>query len=236
MNWNDLDSKWKEFLDEEFKKEYMINLRKYITERRDTVTVLPEADMTILFRPLLEVPFYNLKVVIIGDSPYPSKGENDGLAFSSKSTKKPLALKRVLDEVIHDYFDGNTGSVDVFKTNSLTGWAKQGVLMINSVWTTDEGTYGSHEMKGWEVFTQNLIRYIEQKNHSKLVYMIWSKHAKRFASLLDTSKNLVLLDCHPTMAKVEEWGHKHHFTLCNQFLTKHYKNVPHKGIVGWHLF
>lgn len=235
MSWDRLDAKWKLFLDQEFKKEYMITLREWVKTRRETNTVLPDAKLEILFRPLLEVPFYSIKVIIIGDSPYTSKEEIDGLAFSSKSSKKPLALKRILDEIYADYFNGNTGNVEVFKTNSLKFWSEQGVLLINSVWTTDEGAYASHIDKGWEEFTENLIKFINQHNHSKLVWMIWSKKSKRFVDLLDCTKNLVLLDNHPNGTKPEEWGHKHHFTKCNEFLSKNYLNVPYKGPVGWHL-
>ena len=234
-HWDSVDAKWKLFIEEEFKKEYMVTLREFVKARRDNNTVLPEAQLSVLFRPFLEVPFYNLKVIIIGDSPYTSKDEIDGLAFSSKSSRKPVALKRILDEVHLDYFNGNTGGKEVFTTNSLSMWAKQGILMINSVWTTDEGKYGSHENKGWEIFTENLIKFILRHNHTRLVYMIWSKNPKRYVDLLDATKNLLLLDNHPAAAKPEEWGRKNHFTKCNAFLSKHYMNIPYKGAIGWHL-
>lgn len=225
-----MDNKWKSFIEEEMKKEYMISLKEFISKRRQETIVLP--DSSYLFNAFNVCHFNNIKVIIIGADPYPSSSDAHGLAFSTPSEHRPYSLQNIFDEVLKDFFNGNTGGINVFQTNNLTQWCTQGVLLLNSVLTTEEGKPGAHSNKGWEIFTENIIKFICANHQSKLVWMLWGKQAKSFKKHI-MEKHLILESEHPASVRHnhEAWFGNRHFTKANEFIRKTYFNI--KMPINW---
>ena len=134
-----MDDRWMTFLDQESKKEYFHRLKEFVAERRKVSRVLPAPDQT--FKAFEYCPWNTLKVIIIGQSPYPSRKDAHGLAFSSMDAQAPAALENIFEEIYEDYYNGNR-KFKMFETNDLTQWAYQGVLLINSCMTTEDSASG----------------------------------------------------------------------------------------------
>lgn len=228
-----MDLRWKYFIDDEMKKEYMIKLRDYITERRKVANVIPLPNQ--IFHAFSVCDFSMLKVVILGQDPYPSRSDAHGLAFSSLASNVPLSLKNIFDEIYQDFYQGNTGGVHPFKHNNLTQWSEQGVLLLNSCLTTEEGKSGEHQNKGWEIFTENIIKYISEKHDRKIVFMLWGKQARSFKKFIG-ERHLVLECEHPAAAKHNQnsWFGNKHFTTANNFIVKHYRGIV--APITWGIF
>lgn len=229
-----IDLRWQKLINTEIQKKYMVKLKEFVNERRKTVNVLPPPNK--VFEAFNLVNFSLLKVIIIGNEPYCNREDCHGLAFSSLSQQTPYPLKNIFDEIFQDVYAGNTGGQKVHYTNDLTQWAEQGVLLLNSCLTVEENTPNSHQNKGWELFIENTIKYINEKSPFKLVYMLWGKQAKQYAKYIDSSKHLILESEHPGAAKHNQnaWFGNKHFTQANQFISKHYFNI--RGIVNWGLW
>lgn len=229
-----MDNEWKSFINSEMEKDYMKSLKEFVATRRKEVNVLPEPKL--VFNCFTNCPWNDLKVVIIGQEPYTSIEDSDGIAFSSKSNKRPYALKNILDEVFNDYYNGNTGKYNPFETNSLVQWSKQGVLLYNSTLTTEANNPCSHDKKGWQYFSENLIKHINQNNPGKLVFMLWGNHAKEYKKLINEQRHLILEADHPTSVKFnpKNWFGNKHFTKANNWIHKHYHNQ--KTQINWGLF
>lgn len=228
-----LHPKWDEFLKRELSKEYMIELLKFVKSRRSEVNVYPSGDLT--FNALVQCPYDDISVVILGQDPYHSVGVADGLAFSSQMPTTPPSLKNIYEEIYNDVFNGNTGNVKVFEHNDLSQWSWQGVLLLNTVLTADEGKAGSHKGKGWEKFTEAMLKFLNNHNH-KLVFMLWGKDAQQYATLIDGDKHLILTADHPAAALYNEskWFGNKHFSKANNWIKKHYFNV--KPPISWAVF
>ncbi len=226
-----MDARWQILIDSEMKKQYMHDLKNFITERRKEVTVLPAA--TQLFDAFRLCNFGILKVIIIGQDPYPTAKDAHGLAFSSKSKETPYSLKNIFDEIYQDFYSGETGNVHPFKSNDLTEWAEQGVLLLNSCLTCDEGNPGSHRGKGWELFIENTVKYINERHGCRLVFMLWGKEAKQYEQYIDKEKHLILTSEHPAAAKHNRsaWFGNKHFTKANNFINKHYLGM--RAPINW---
>lgn len=220
-----MDEHWQKFIDSEMSKEYMVGLREFITERRKTVNVLPAPNQ--LFNAFKYCPWNNLKVIIIGQDPYPTKNDAHGLAFSSLSQQTPYSLQNIFDEIFKDIYEGNNGGVNAFQTNNLTQWAEQGVLLLNSCLTTEEGKVGIHKGKGWELFIENTISYIDQNHKCRLVWMLWGKDAKQFKQYIKGDRHLILESDHPAAARHNKmlWFGNKHFSKANNFINKNYFNL-----------
>lgn len=226
-----MNETWKNFINDELKKDYFIALKEYVNERRKVVTVLPSsADM---FNAMKLCDFHQMKVIIIGSEP--NTKDSNGLAFSSRASTRPPILKAITDEIFEDFYNGNTGGVNPFQTNDLTQWAQQGVLLINSVFTVEQNNAHSHKGKGWEVFTEALVKMINDRFSGKLVWMLWGAEAKKYEKLID-EKHLVMLNDHPlaTSHNPTAWIGKKQFSKCNQFISKTYHNK--KMTINWGLW
>lgn len=235
-----LSEEWEHHINTEMAKPYMVELRKFINERRSKVNVFPPAELT--FNAFVQCPYNRLQVIILGHEPSQSPGSAHGLAFSTTDSNTPAALKNIFKEVFEDYFQGNTGNITVIEHNDLTQWARQGVLLWNSVATCepDEKVDGktithSHKNKGWETFTENTIMLINQHKH-KLVFMLWGKEAQRYKQFIDPQKHLILESDHPGSAAYTagKWFGNRHFSKANEFVKKHYFNI--KPIINWGVF
>lgn len=229
----ELSAEWKTFINGELSKDYMINLKKKVAERRSQNSVYPSAELT--FNAFLHCNYNNLKVVILGQDPYHTSGDAHGLAFSSLQRKTPPSLKNIFDEIFNDFFNGNTGGVNAFQHNDLSQWAWQGVLLLNTILTVDEGNAKSHAGFGWETFTENALSFINLHKH-RIVFMLWGADAKRYKDLINPDKHLILESDHPAAVfhNQKAWFGNRHFTKANNFIKENYFNI--KTAVNWGVF
>ncbi len=202
---------FEEFIKEESKKEYYIELKKFIDKEYEEQTIYPEKEN--IFFALENTPYEKVKVVIIGQDPYHGEGEAHGMAFSvNPGIKIPPSLKNIYKELNRDL------GLEIPNNGYLLKWAKQGVLMLNAVLTVQKDTPASHQKKGWEVFTDNIIKEINKKDEP-VVFLLWGNFAKQKQELITNKKHLVLTSSHPSPLGVRH-GFKEcsHFSKTNEFL------------------
>lgn len=209
-----IDESWKAVLAEEFKKPYFAGLAEFVRNEYKTRTIYPPAKL--IFNAFDQCPFTNLKVVILGQDPYHGPGQAHGLCFSvNDGIDFPPSLLNIFKELKND-----TGK-EVPASGNLTGWAKQGVLLLNATLTVRAGQAGSHQNRGWETFTDAVIHKInEQKEH--VVFILWGNYAINKARFIDREKHLVLSSVHPSPLSASRgfFGNSH-FSKTNQFLQFH---------------
>ena len=204
-----LSGTWALLLEDEFDKAYMKELVRFL-ESINFDTVFPERAK--VFESLNTTCFENVKVVILGQDPYPGEGLAHGLAFSVKKEKKiPPSLKNIYKEIRNDI------GVKDFSHGYLGSWAEQGVLLLNSVLTVGKNRSNSHRNKGWEVFTDKIINLLNAKNN--IVFILWGKNAAIKGKNIDTSRHLILKSAHPSPLSAYRgfFGNKH-FSQCNNYL------------------
>ena len=161
---------WEEVIDLEKQKDYYKSLKQEIDKRYETTRVFPEKRN--IFKAFSLTKLDNLKVVILGQDPYHGYGQAQGLAFSTPSNiKNPPSMQNILQEIA-----GDLQRPSVCLDGDLTTWAEQGVLLLNTVLTVEEAKAGSHQKLGWEIFTDNIIKYISQ-NCSDIVFLLWGSPA-----------------------------------------------------------
>lgn len=180
---------WDIVLKDEYNKEYFRNLKNYLKEEYSNKTCFPKKDE--IFNALLYTSYKDLKVVIIGQDPYHGENEAHGLCFSVKdNVTRPPSLNNILKELNNDL-----GIVR--KTNDLTDWAKQGVLLLNTVMTVEKDKPLSHSNKGWEQFTDDIICKINEKK-TVVVYILWGNYARSKKSLITNKKHVIIESAHPS--------------------------------------
>ena len=182
---------WQTFLDAEMSKPYFLTLNEHIEKRRGETKVFPLAEDVLTAFSLC--PLQNVKVVILGQDPYHGANQAHGLCFSVQQGQKiPPSLRNIFKELAQD-IEGFTepGNGD------LTAWAKQGVFLLNTVLTVEEGLANSHKSLGWETFTDASIKHISDTQQG-VVFLLWGKPSQQKASLIDTSKHHVLESSHPS--------------------------------------
>lgn len=206
-----ISPKWKELVGDEFDKPYFAELVSFVKQEYGRGPVFPAGRN--IFRAFDKCDPDELKVVIIGQDPYHGVGQANGLCFSvAAGTQFPPSLQNILKEVSDD-----TGA-PYPETGELDRWAEQGVLMLNSVLTVQAHTPTSHAGKGWEEFTDAVVRTIAQrKNH--VVYMLWGSYAQRKAAAVDPAENCILTAPHPSPLSAFRgfFGCKH-FSRANEYL------------------
>ena len=209
-----LEQSWLNRLSTEFEKPYMVQLKKFLIERKGKgKKIFPPGEH--IFRAFEKTPFDAVKVVILGQDPYHGPGQANGLAFSvSREVPLPPSLKNIFKE-IHD--DLGLPALD-FRHGCLDAWADQGVLLLNSVLTVEQNRAGSHQKKGWEIFTNRVIDLLGESER-KIVFLLWGSYAQKKGELVDKGKNLVLAAPHPSPLSAHRgfFGCKH-FSKCNNFL------------------
>ncbi len=200
----EIEPSWKAVLSEEFEKEYFKELSASVREAYVTRSVFPPPQF--VFHAFALCPFDAVKVVILGQDPYHGRGQAHGLAFSVQNgVSVPPSLQNIYKE-IHDDL-----GVAVPPSGNLERWAKQGVLLLNATLTVEQGNAGSHQGRGWELFTDTVIQKIsEQKEH--VVFLLWGKFAQAKAALIDEEKHLVLKAAHPS-----PFSAHHGFFGCRHF-------------------
>lgn len=208
----DLENSWKKRLVSEFEKPYMLELKDFLKgEYQSGKTIYPKKSE--YFEAFKHTPFDEVKVVILGQDPYHGPGQAHGLCFSVKpGVKTPPSLVNIYKELATDMAvkNGDHGY--------LESWAKQGVLLLNSVMTVEKGQAASHRNKGWEVFTDRVIEVLNQRT-KPVVFMLWGSYAQKKAAFVDREKHLVLSGPHPSPLSAHRgfFGCRH-FSKANQFL------------------
>jgi len=206
-----IQESWKTLLQEEFKKPYFQELTDFVKQEYQVKTIYPHP--TNIFRAFDLCPFDQVKVVLLGQDPYHGPGQAHGLCFSvNKGIPTPPSLQNIYKEIQNDV--GNA----IPPSGDLERWARQGVLLLNATLTVVARRAGSHQRKGWEEFTDSVIRMISsQKDH--VVFLLWGNFAKSKASLIDSSKHLILTAPHPSPLSAHSgfFGCKH-FSKTNEYL------------------
>ena len=202
---------WNDFLDVEFKKEYFSELTEFVKDEYKNKTVFPTSNEILSAFDYCNLS--DLKVVIIGQDPYHGLGQANGLCFSVKEgVKIPPSLRNIFKELKNEYENYNPLSGD------LTHWAKQGVLMINATLTVVEKQPGSHQGKGWEVFTDNIIKQISEKKEN-IVFVLWGAFAQKKKALINETKHYILQSAHPSPFSAHRgFLGNNHFKLINDYL------------------
>jgi len=205
-----IEPSWKKLLRKEFEKPYFESLSVFIRKEYTSKKVYPPP--TDVFRAFELCPFDTVKVVIIGQDPYHHTGQANGLSFAvNEEVKLPPSLKNIFKEIESDL------GVVVKSSGDLSRWAKQGVLMLNSVLTVLANSPASHKGRGWEEFTDAVVESLND-NKEGLVYMLWGKYAEAKGNVIDREKNLVLTSGHPSPYSAQLFFGNHHFSKCNEYL------------------
>lgn len=216
-----IGNSWDEILKADFESENYQNLRKFLAEEYRTHRIYP--DMHDIFNALKYTAYENVKVVILGQDPYHGFGQAHGMCFSVKpNVPAPPSLQNIFKEIESDLNIKNTSPY-------LVNWAKQGVLLLNTVLTVREGQPNSHKGKGWEVLTDSIISKLNERK-DPIVFLLWGGNARSKKALITNPWHLILECPHPSplSAYAGFFGCKH-FSKCNAFLQKH-NQLP----IDWH--
>lgn len=202
---------WDRILDGEFEKEYYLKLREFLKKEYASGVIYPS--MYDIFNSLKATPYDKVKVVILGQDPYHGPGQAHGMCFSvKKGVALPPSLKNIFKELANDM------NCTVPSHGCLTEWAEQGVLLLNTVLTVREGQANSHKGKGWEIFTDTVIRHLDHRE-KPMVFMLWGGNAKAKASLIENPAHLVLTAAHPSPLSAHNgFFGCGHFSRANEFL------------------
>lgn len=182
---------WKKVLQKEFDEAYFEALTKFVKEEYKTSTVYPPA--RFIFNAFELTPFDKVKVVILGQDPYHGPKQANGLAFSvNDGITTPPSLVNIYKEIETDL-----GVKTKNKNGNLESWARQGVLMLNATLTVRAGMAGSHQNKGWEKFTDTVVKILSEQKEN-LVFILWGAYAQKKGGVIDESKHLVVRSAHPS--------------------------------------
>lgn len=208
-----IEKSWKSELLQEFEKPYWQELTEFVRFEYLNGKVFPPPKS--IFRAFNLCSFDQVKVVIVGQDPYHGKGQANGLSFAvEKGVSLPPSLQNIYKEIQNDL------GIIPNQDGDLSRWAKQGVLMLNSVLTVAANQPASHRNQGWEEFTDGVIQKLTE-NRKHIVYMLWGNYAKKKGSVIDTKNNLVLNSAHPSPFSVQAFFGNKHFSSCNSYLISH---------------
>ena len=203
---------WDNILKEEYNKEYFLKIKDKVRNEYNSKTIFPPAQE--VFKAFRMTPYKDTRVVIIGQDPYHGEGEANGLCFSvNVGIKMPPSLNNIYKELYEDLGIKRT-------TTDLSDWAKSGVLLLNSVLTVEKDKPASHKMIGWEEFTDNVIKKLNEKEEP-IVFILWGNFAKGKIKYITNPKHLVISSSHPSPFSVNYgfFGSKP-FSKTNEFLKK----------------
>lgn len=218
-----LEEGWLRVLADEFGKDYFTKLKAFLVAERAQYRVFPPGNL--IFNAFNLTPLDKVKVVILGQDPYHGYGQAHGLSFSvPDGIRQPPSLVNIFKELHSDI------GMEMPKSGNLTPWAKQGVLLLNATLTVRENQAGSHQNKGWEIFTDTVIKKLSD-HASGLVFLLWGNYAKNKVPLIDSNKHLILTAPHPSpLARGAFFGCKH-FSKTNEYLKQQGKEP-----IDWRLF
>lgn len=221
-----IEPSWKDALQGEFDKEYFVRLTQFVREEYASATCYPPGEE--IFNAFNLCPIDKVSVVILGQDPYHGPGQAEGLCFSVKDgIDLPPSLVNIFKEIKED-----VGVVPELSevgrmhgrrmyNGSLRRWAEQGVLLLNATLTVREHQAGSHQKKGWETFTDAVIKTVSERCEH-CVFILWGGYARSKKGLIDTSKHMVLESVHPSPLSANRggWFGNHHFSRCNEYLER----------------
>ncbi|EZP71667.1 Uracil-DNA glycosylase [Sphingomonas paucimobilis] len=219
-----LDESWRTPLSQEFQQPYMQGLKQFLeSEKAQGKRIFPKGSE--YFRALDLTPLDTVKAVILGQDPYHGEGQAHGLCFSVRpGVRTPPSLVNIYKELKTDL------GIDPPRHGFLEHWARQGVLLLNSVLTVEMGRAASHQKQGWEQFTDAVVRLVNQKDEP-VVFLLWGAHAQRKAAFVDQSKHLVLKAAHPSPLSAHNgFLGCRHFSRANAFL-----EAKGRGAIDWSL-
>lgn len=204
---------WKQHLENEFNKSYFQSLANFVKNEYKEYTIYPPGKE--IFNAFEHCDFDSVKVVIIGQDPYHGPGQANGLCFSVRDgIRKPPSLLNIFKEIRNDL------GKEIPESGNLERWADQGVLLLNATLTVRANTAGSHQNKGWEDFTDAVIKKLSDEKEG-LVFLLWGAYAQKKGAVIDESKHYVLKSAHPSPFAADRgfFGCKH-FSKTNEYLKK----------------
>jgi uracil-DNA glycosylase len=207
-----IDETWREQIGSEFKKDYMLALKSFLRqEYSQGKTIYPQKSE--YFAAFNQTPFDQVKVVILGQDPYHGPGQAHGLCFSVKpGVPTPPSLQNIYKELREDL------GIEPAGHGFLNSWANQGVLLLNSVMTVEQGQAASHRNRGWEIFTDSVIAALNERE-KPMVFILWGSYAQKKGAIVDSQKHLILKGPHPSPLSAHRgfFGCRH-FSKANDFL------------------
>lgn len=208
-----IEESWKNHLQPEFEKSYFTELTQFVRTEYQTKKIFPPAGQ--IFNAFDSCPFDKVKVVILGQDPYHGTGQAHGLCFSvSDGVESPPSLVNIFREIERSY------GKPIPANGNLTRWAEQGVLLLNATLTVRAHQAGSHQGKGWETFTDAVIRLLSAEKNN-LVFFLWGNYAQQKSVFINQQKHLVLKSVHPSpLSAYRGFIGNNHFVLANEFLKK----------------
>jgi uracil-DNA glycosylase len=217
-----IEDSWKKVLAQEFEETYFRELVEFVKSEYQSSTVYPPPKF--IFRAFDLTPFDQVKVVIIGQDPYHGPGQANGLCFAvNKGVRLPPSLQNIYKEI-----ESDLGQKPNYQDGDLEEWAKQGVLLLNATLTVSEKSPGSHQNRGWEQFTDAVIKVLSDQKEN-LVFILWGAYAQKKGAVIDTTKHLVIKSPHPSPFSAHSgfFGSKP-FSRTNEYLFSH-GEIP----IGW---
>ena len=208
-----IENSWKEALKDEFEKPYFAALCDFVRQEYKTSTIYPPA--SLIFNAFNLCPMDKIKVVIIGQDPYHEPGQAHGLCFSvNDGVKFPPSLQNIYKEIASEY------NQPMPQSGNLTRWAEQGVLLLNATPPVRAHLAASHQGKGWETFTDNVIKEVNDRCQN-VVFLLWGSYAQKKEAYIDKSKHCVLKAAHPSpLSAYRGFFGCNHFILANNYLRK----------------
>jgi uracil-DNA glycosylase len=221
------DKKWVAILKDEFQKDYIINLKKFLDEEKKSGHII-YPPRKLIFNAFSQTPYDRVKVVIVGQDPYHGEGQAHGLSFSvPDKVAPPPSLKNIFKELVEDV------KINEPKTGNLSYWAKQGVFLLNATLSVRANCPRSHYGKGWELFTDKIIELLAKRD-DPLVFILWGKSAQE--KLFNVFKNcnkknhLILTSAHPSFYSAHNFFGCKHFSKTNKFLI-----LNNKESIDWQI-
>ena len=213
-----IDVSWKAVLQKEFEKDYFARLTSFVREEyAGTTPIYPPA--RLIFNAFDHCPFNEVKVVILGQDPYHGAGQANGLCFSvNKGVAFPPSLMNIFKEIQSDI------GTPIPQDGDLTRWSDQGVLLLNATLTVRASQAGSHQKRGWEEFTDAVIRVLAERKEN-LVFILWGSYAQKKGAFIDRNRHLVLTSPHPSpLSAYQGFFGNRHFSTANKYLARHGKS------------
>jgi uracil-DNA glycosylase len=207
-----MDKKWLDIINEESRKEYFNKLNRFIDEERKYKSIYPPLEL--VYSAFELTSFDNVKVIIIGQDPYHQSGVANGLSFSvNQKNKLPKSLNNIFKELKDDLGINNTNG-------NLRSWSRQGVFLLNTILTVEDGKALSHKNIGWEVFTKAIIESLNKDSKPK-VFLLWGNQAQKYSQLISNKNHLIIASAHPSPLSAYNgfFGSKP-FSKINKFLNK----------------
>lgn len=211
-----IGNEWDDVLEDEFQKDYFTDIMEFVNAEYESKTIYPPYDE--IFNAFRMTPLSNVKVVILGQDPYHEAGQAHGLAFSTPEGRPiPRSLKNIFKEINAEY------DYPIPESGCLEKWAKEGVFLLNTVLTVEDGNANSHSKCGWQTFTDNVIKILNEQEQP-IVYLLWGKQAEKKSEFITNPNHLVLITSHPSPFSARRgFLGCDHFIKANEFLEKNNK-------------